>query len=87
MKKKLNILFISFLIIFFWAIFSYYTSTNNLKEKKFNRINIDQIINKKITSLPILKNDTNNVIEYNNSLNQENTKDNPRSFWNLLNFK
>ena len=54
--------------------------------KDFNRNNIDEIINKKITNLPVLKSDTNNVIEFNDGFSNEIQNDKPRSFWNLLKF-
>jgi dipeptide/tripeptide permease len=84
MSKILNILFIILILVFFWTTYKYYSSTKNLKIKEFNRNNIDQIINKKISNLPILKNDTNNVIEFNNSILGDAINDKPRSFWNLL---
>ena len=73
-------------MIFFFNIYSFYSSNKNLESKEFNRNNIDQIINKKISNLPILKNDTNNVIEFSDVLSNEIKKDKPRSFWNLLKF-
>ena len=41
----------------------------------------------KITNLPILKNDTNNVIQFNDGYSNEMKNDKPRSFWNLLKSK
>jgi hypothetical protein len=55
--------------------------------KEFNRDNIDSIINKKTSNLGSLMNDTNNVIEFNNSILKESIKNKPRSFWNLLKSK
>ena len=52
--------------------------------RSFNRDNIDKIINAKISNLPILKNDTNNVIKFNDGFSNEINNDKPRSFWNLL---
>ena len=40
----------------------------------------------KISDLPVLLNDTNNIIEFNNSL-EENTNEKKRSFWDLLKYK
>ena len=45
--------------------YKFYSSKKNIKVKDYNRTNIDQIINNKISNLPILNNDTNNVIEFN----------------------
>jgi len=87
MDKILNILLTSLVLIFFWSTYKYYSSNKNLKAKEFNRGNIDQIINKKISNLPVLFNDTANIIEFNNSISVEKNDDKPRSFWNLLKSK
>ena len=87
MSKIFNFFLIILILIFFFNIYSFYSSNKNLESKKFNRNNIDQIINKKISNLPILKNDTNNVIEFNDGFSNEIKSDKPRSFWNLLKFK
>ena len=87
MNKILNI-FLGILILFFFLnIYIFYSSNKNLESKEFNRNNIDQIINKKISNLPILKSDTNNVIEFNDGFSNEIKNNKPRSFWNLLKFK
>ena len=87
MSKMFN-LFLGILILsFFFIIYSFYSSNKNLESKEFNRNNIDKIINQKISNLPILKNDTNNVIEFNDGFSNEIKSDKPRSFWNLLKFK
>ena len=86
MKKVFNIFLGILILFFFFSIYSFYSSNKNLESKEFNRNNIDQIINKKISNLPILKNDTNNVIEFSDVLSNEIKKDKPRSFWNLLKF-
>ena len=84
MQKILSIFFLILVIIFFGSIFKYYSSNKNIKNKEFNRNNIDQILNDKISNLPILKNDTDNVIEFNDGFSNEIKNDKPRSFWNLL---
>jgi len=84
MQKIISIFFLILVIIFFGSTFKYYSSTKNIKNKEFNRINIDQILNDKISNLPILKNDTDNVIEFNDGFSNEIKNDKPRSFWNLL---
>ena len=68
-------------------IYNFYSSHNNLKIKEFNRTNINQIIQDKTSNLPILTNDTNNVIEFNNSISDKINNDKPRSFWELLKSK
>ena len=87
MHKTTNILFLSIVLIFFWNIYKYYSSNKNMKTKEFNRLNINKIINDKISNLPVLSNNTNNIIEFNNSITDEITNSKPRSFWNLLKSK
>ena len=87
MYKILNIIFIFLILIFFGSIYLYYSSNTNLNDKVFNRINIEQMINKKIINLPVLTNDTNNVIEFNNSISEETNNNKTRSFWKLLKSK
>jgi len=84
MQKFLSILFLILIIIFFGSTYKYYSSNKNIKNKEFNRNNIDQILNDKISNLPTLKNDTDNVIEFNDGFSNEIKNDKPRSFWNLL---
>ena len=87
MNKIFNILFFLLILIFFFYTYKYYSSNKNLKEKYYNRKNINQIINNKITDLPVLSNDTDNIIEINNSINEDTHNKKTRSFWNLLKSK
>ena len=87
MYKVLNLLFIILITFFSWSTYKYYSSNKNLKKKISNHNNINQIINEKTFNLPILMNNTNNVIEFNNSISNEGSVDKPRSFWNLLKYK
>jgi|TARA_B110001450_G_C17371715_1_gene379951 hypothetical protein len=85
MYRILNIIILFITLFFFFNVFKYYSSNRNIADKNFNRINIDQIINGKILDLPILKNDTKNVIEFNDEFSNEIKINKPRSFWNLFN--
>ena len=87
MLKVINIFFLLLVLIFFLTTYRYYFSNKNIESKEFNRNNIDQIINQKISDLPILENDTNKVIEFNSGYTDEIKIDKPRSFWNLLKSK
>ena len=84
MKKVAHIFFLLIVIVFFFTTFKYYSSKRNIETKVFNRDNIDQIIKTKVSNLPILSNDTNNVIEFNDGFSNDIKNDKPRSFWNLL---
>ena len=72
------------IIIFILNIYNYYSSNKNIDAKDYNRKNIDQILKEKIIDLPVLKNDTDNVIEFNNSFKIDIEEDKKRSFWELL---
>ena len=87
MHKVLNIFFSIVLLIFFWSVYNYYSSNKNINIKEFNRNNINKIINKKISNLPELPNNTKNVIEFNNSISDKINIEKPRSFWKLLKSK
>ena len=87
MKKIFNIFLLILFLTFFLSTYNFYSSNKNLEKKVFNRDNINQIINKKISNLPILNNDTSNVIEFNDGYSKKNKIDKPRSFWNLLKFQ
>ena len=63
--KNLSIIFLLFVMIFFGSTYKHYSSNKNVKNKEFTRNNIDEILNDKISNLPILKNDTDNVIKFN----------------------
>ena len=84
MHKIVNIFFFVIIVVFFLSIYKYYSSNKNINSKEFNRKNIDLIINAKISNLPILNNDTNNVIIFNDGYSNEIKSDKTRSFWNLL---
>ena len=84
MIKIFNIIMFLLIITFIISIYNYYSSDKNIDTKNYNRKNIDQILKEKIIDLPVLKNDTDNVIEFNNSLKDEIEENKKRSFWDLL---
>ena len=84
MNKITNIFLFLIISFFFLNIYKYYSSNKNVNSKEFNRKNINQIINKKISNLPILNNDTNNIIIFNDGYSNKIKNDKTRSFWNLL---
>lgn len=84
MLKILNIIMLILICFFIFSVSNYYSSNKNIDVKKFNRVNIEKILEKKKINLPVLSNDTNNVIEFNNSLENEINNSKKRSFWDLL---
>ena len=87
MKKVTNIFLFCLVLVFFLLAYRYYSSQKNIEAKDFNRNNIEKIINQKITNLPTLKNDTNNVVQFNDGFSNQIINEKPRSFWNLLKSK
>tara|TARA_B100001996_G_scaffold283908_1_gene224174 strand:+ start:177 stop:440 length:264 start_codon:yes stop_codon:yes gene_type:complete len=84
MYKIINLFFLIIVFLFFFNIYKYYSSNKNIKNVNLNRSNIEEILKTKISNIPILENDTNNVIEFNSSFSEEIKDNKSRSFWNLL---
>tara|TARA_X000001036_G_C20492880_1_gene730531 strand:+ start:412 stop:675 length:264 start_codon:yes stop_codon:yes gene_type:complete len=87
MYKIINLLLITFFLIFFYNVYKYYSSNKNIKDINLNRLNIEKDIKAKISRIPTLENDTNNVIEFNNSFDEQIKDNKKRNFWNLLKSK
>lgn len=87
MKKILNIFFFILILLFFFSIFKYYSSNKNIKNINLNRLNFEDNVMTKANKLPILKDNTSNVIEFNNMFPGENSDEPKRNFWNLLKIK
>ena len=87
MVKIINIFMFLLVIFFIFKVFSFYSSNKNISFKNYNRSNIDLILKEKIKDLPSLANDTSDIIEFNDSFDEEDNSDKKRSFWELLNKK
>jgi len=81
-KELKYALYILVIFFFIFLVVKFYFSDQNYK-KSYRLFNsIDEIIDNKKNNLLILKNDTNNIIEYSeNSLNKNKKK---FHFWKLL---
>jgi predicted PurR-regulated permease PerM len=78
---SVSISIIIFLFIYF--VVTTYISSNNKEKINANRKNIHSKLNKSLSDLPFLKNNTNNVIEFNSGYTNNGNKI-KRNFWNLL---
>ena len=87
MKNIINLLLFTIIVLFFLNIVNYYLSEKNIKETNLNRININEILKKKSSNLPVIESDTDNVIEFNSSYSEKIKNDKTRNFWNLLETK
>jgi len=73
-----------FILSFFIITFNYYFSDKNIDLVKNNRISFESNIQKKTMDLPVLKNNTNDVIEFNSGFENPSKKNFKRNFWELF---
>tara|TARA_B100000959_G_scaffold226847_1_gene241564 strand:- start:1192 stop:1455 length:264 start_codon:yes stop_codon:yes gene_type:complete len=82
-KEIKYLIFISIICLFIFLIFRYYFSDTNKKNSYRSLNNINEKINIYVKKLPILEDDTKNIIEY---VEQSNNKKKKKfNFWKLLN--
>jgi len=83
MFKEIKYLFYIFVIfIFLFLVIKFYLSETNIKNSYRSLNNIDEKINIFSEKLPILEDDTKNIIEYVEQ--SENKKKKKFNFWKLL---
>ena len=87
MYKIINLILMIIIFLVILIIYNYYSSNINIKNINNSRSNIEEILNNQIINLPILKNDTQKVIEFNSSFSNEIQDNQKRNFWNLLKIK
>ena len=87
MYKIINLFLLTLVLLFFFKVFTYYSSNKNIKNINLKRLNIEEILEKKISDLPILENNTNNAIEFNSSFSNQIKNKEKRNFWDLLKIK
>ena len=83
-KKILLLSILIFIFIFLYFVVNIYLSEKNKVKIQKNRINIESKIINNNSNLIILKNDTNNVIEYNSGYNKNDINKSKRKFWELI---
>ena len=71
------------MVLFLFTVTFYYFSEENKKKISINRVKFSENLKNTTGSIPTLRNDTENVIEYTTS-NIENKKIKKRHFWKLL---
>ena len=82
-KKILNTFFLIFIFTFIFLILKYYLSEKNIIFTNKSRSSYSVKINEDINNLPVLKNDTNNIIFYKDDLEKFKKKRKKR-FWEKL---
>ena len=82
LKEIKYLLFIIIISLFLFFTWKYYFSDENIKKSYRSKKNIDEKIKTYAKNLPILENDTNNIIEY---VKQSDKKKKKKfNFWKLL---
>ena len=82
LKEIKYLIFIIIISLFIFFIGKYYFSDKNIKNSYRSYQNIDEKIKNYSKELPVLKNDTDNIVEY---VNQKNKKKKKKfNFWKLL---
>ena len=82
-KEIYKVIYFIIILIFVYLLFAIYFSEENIKKIKKNRVHIENSFKDYLSNLPILENDTNDVITYNSSEFLE-KKIKKRKFWELL---
>jgi len=82
-KHFFSVLIFIFIFFFVYFVISIYISNNNQEKMNAKRINAYLKIKESLLTLPLLKNDTNNVIEFNSGYKNDSHKI-KRNFWNLF---
>tara|TARA_B100001057_G_scaffold419711_1_gene439646 strand:- start:1501 stop:1764 length:264 start_codon:yes stop_codon:yes gene_type:complete len=84
LKELKYLIFIFVICIFLFLISRYYFSDVNKKNSYRSLKNINEKINIYVEKLPVLEDDTKNIIEYIEKSNNKNKK--KFNFWKLLDF-
>jgi uncharacterized protein YxeA len=82
-KHFISVLIFLFIFFFLFFVITTYISKINKEKINMNRTNIYLKIEDNLSKLPLLKNDTNNVVVFNSGFNEINSKI-KRNFWDLF---
>ena len=82
-KEIYKVVYFIIILLFVYLLFAIYFSEANIKKIKKNRVNIENSFKDYLSNLPILENDTEDVIIYNSSEFLE-KKIKKRKIWELL---
>ena len=83
-KKTINIFFLISFFTFIFLVTKHYFSEQNLIFTNKSRSSYSLMLNKYEDNLPLLKNDTNNVIIYNNEFEEFKNKRKKRPWEKLI---
>ena len=84
LKKVINIFLLATFIVFFIFLTSFYISEENVKKINKSRLNYLDKLTYTVEGIPLLKNDTNNIIEYKTDIEADKKKKKYNLFWKLI---
>tara|TARA_B110000444_G_C18506233_1_gene440141 strand:+ start:47 stop:313 length:267 start_codon:yes stop_codon:yes gene_type:complete len=82
-KHFFSVIIFIFIFLFIFFISSTYVSNSNKERININRSDAQLKIERNISSLPFLKNDTSDVVEFNSGYEDDNNRI-KRKFWDLF---
>ena len=83
LKEVKYVLYLLTIFFFIFFVIKFYLSENNIKWNNKVILQYQNILDKKFINLPIIKDDTNDIIEYTNEIEDFKNKK-QRKFWDLL---
>ena len=83
-KKVINLFFLLLFLIFTILTITFYFSDENIRKTNKFRSLYSINLNKMINNLPLLKNDTSDIIQYKNDVEIYKKKRKNYIFWDLL---
>ena len=83
LKEVKYVVYLLTIFFFIFFVIKYYFSEDNIKWSNKVILQYQNILDKRFINLPIIKNDTNDIIEYTNEIEDFKNKK-QRKFWDLL---
>jgi len=83
LKEVKYVVYLLTIFFFIFFVIKFYLSENNIKLSNKVMLQYQNELDKKFNNLPIIKDDTNDIIEYTNEIEEFKNKK-QRKFWDLL---
>ena len=83
LKEVKYVVYLLTIFFFIFFVIKFYLSENNIKLSNKVMLQHQNILYKKFISLPIIKDDTNDIIEYTSEI-EDFKNEKQRKFWDLL---
>ena len=83
LKEVKYVVYLLTIFFFIFFVVKFYLSENNIKRNNKVILQYQNELDKKFNNLPIIKNDTNDIIEYTSEIEDFKNKK-QRKFWKLL---